>query len=447
MADQEEQQQQQQQQEQEQFPRQHVFLHVAVSKVRTTATVSAKPRWHLRMWFGSFRALTQVLRAQKVFAPQERLEFPQVDRRFPTKKCCFEEVDPQKSWKSRTWRSHMRNCYNDFVLCILLITPEKAWNQFFYVLLTYVSWSVPRMLSHCKVPSKRDCMLTVSKAAVTWCIDFPLLVCRGSNSKGVFAIHCSVASVYSAWGLELKQTFQDLSRFLWFGEPLRDGHSWSRYCPSSVDLPSSTCLKKTSRVYHIPPSLGFLVWAMTNEKQANSEETGFRWRTLHSVRLQWFLVSRYKLKKAHLKFKDYSISYTYIFQQLFILIQERPWSPDKHYDTVGNGRNVLSHVSHACSSRRHWPRVEIFTASTAHWDWSSITANVKPEAKIRHWNWDWGIINWKLVGSIWSADISQQSGSTTTITITTITTITTTFFLVVAIIVIHNIPVFFTLNW
>ena len=106
------------------------------------------------------------------------------------------------SWKSRTWRSHMRNCYNDFVLCILLITPEKAWNQFFYVLLTYVSWSVPRMLSHCKVYVHwRDCILTVSQAAVIWCIDFNWfhpVVCRGSNSKGVFAIHCSVASVYSA---------------------------------------------------------------------------------------------------------------------------------------------------------------------------------------------------------------------------------------------------------
>ena len=65
------------------------------------------------------------------------------------------------------------------------------------------------------------------------------------------------------------------------------------------------------------------------------------------------------------------------------------------------------------------------------------------QLQIRHRNWDWGFINWKLVWSMWSADPSLQSRSTTT---TTITTITTTFFLVVAIIVIHNIPVFFTLN-
>ena len=62
------------------------------------------------------------------------------------------------------------------------------------------------------------------------------------------------------------------------GGPLRDWHSWSRYCPSSVDLPSSTCRKKTSRVYRIPPSLGF--FGVGHDKW----KAGKQWRNWFSVK-------------------------------------------------------------------------------------------------------------------------------------------------------------------
>lgn len=271
---------QEQQQQQQYFPQKHVFLHVAVSKVRTTATVSAKPRWHLRMWFGSFRALTQVLRAQKVFAPQKR----------PLGSPSWSKISNEKMLFRRSGSTKIMKVLD-------LKKPHANLLQWFCVVHSFDHSG--ESLESVLLCSSHLCKLIYDENVVSLqglcplkrlpCWQFPKLLWLGAlispfclpRKQQQGRVRHTLQRSLSLLGPEVlnwnkpSRIFPD---FCDSGGPLRDWHSWSRYCPSSVDLPSSTCRKKTSRVYRIPPSLGF--FGVGHDKW----KAGKQWRNWFSVK-------------------------------------------------------------------------------------------------------------------------------------------------------------------